>query len=175
MSDLPRRHPNVVNLDELTAWSPPSSGPAPFGASVKRLASAAGSKQLGANCFSVPAGRTAVPLHAHHNNEEAIFVLGGKGTLQVGKDRIAVRAGDWIGLPAGEEFAHQLMADQGEPLEYLAISTMNGVDVVTYPNSGKLMAAVGGHPPQGSRHLFRSRDGNVDYWEGEGEAPKPGA
>ena len=58
-----RRHTNVVNLDEIEPWTPPAAGPPPFGASVKRVASAAGSKQIGANLFHVPAGKTAVGLN----------------------------------------------------------------------------------------------------------------
>jgi uncharacterized cupin superfamily protein len=165
-----RRHANVVNLDESEQWTPPRAGPPPFGATVKRLAALAGGKKLGANHYRVAAGQTAVPLHAHLANEEAIFVLEGRGTLRIGNERVAVRAGDWISLPVGEEHAHQLLADQGEELAYLCISTMNDVEVVTYPDSNKLMAAAG-MGPGGMRKIFRKADGNVDYWDGEGTKP----
>ena len=165
-----RRHAHVVNLDELEPWAPPKPGPAPFGGFGKRIGHAAAGQALGANHFRVPAGRTAVPLHAHHNNEEAIFVLEGEGTLRIGDERVLVRAHDWIALPAGEACAHQLLADRGSELGYLVVSTMNPVDVVTYPDSGKLMAAAG-PPPAGLRAMFRRADGAVDYWEGEGEPP----
>lgn len=164
-----KRHANVANIDELEPWAPPAAGPRPFSATVKRLAGATGGVNLGANLFTVPAGSTAVPMHAHHNNEEAIFVLRGHATLRIGQDRIAVRPNDWIALPAGEAYAHQLLADQGEEISYLVISTMNSVDVVTYPDSDKLMVAVGKHPPAGIRQIFRRADGNVDYWAGEGD------
>jgi uncharacterized cupin superfamily protein len=166
-----RRHANVVNIDEIEPRTPPSPGPARFGASVKRLAVAAGGSKLGANLFQVPAGKTAVPHHAHLGNEEAIYLLRGRGTLRIGNDRVEVRPGDWIALPTGEAHAHQLLADQGEELEYLCISTMNEVDVVTYPDSGKLLAAFGGHPPAGTRKMFRLEDSGVDYWDGEDAAP----
>jgi uncharacterized cupin superfamily protein len=106
-------------------------------------------------------------MHAHLNNEEAIFMLHGRGTLRIGKERVPVRPGDWIALPAGEEHAHQLLADQGEELSYLAISTMNDADIVVYPDSGKAQAAAG-VPGAGFRKIFRLADGNVGYWEGEG-------
>jgi uncharacterized cupin superfamily protein len=162
------RHPNVINVDELDFGAAPKPGPVPFGGSVKRLAGSSGAKQLGANWFNVPAGATLAPLHAHHNNEEAIFLLKGKGTLQIGAAKVAVREGDWVSLPAGEAHAHQLFADQGEALEYLAISTMNEVDLITYPNSDKLLATVRAPAPQGLRKMFHLKDGDVDYWEGEG-------
>jgi uncharacterized cupin superfamily protein len=162
------RHPNVVNVDELDFGAAPRPGPPPFGGQVKRLAASSGAKQLGCNWFSVPAGATLAPLHAHHNNEEAIFLLRGEGTVQIGEARVRVRPGDWISLPAGEAHAHQLFADQGVDLQYLAISTMNDVDLITYPNSGKLLATVRAPAPLGLRKMFRGTDGDVDYWEGEG-------
>ena len=163
-----QRHPNIVNLDELDPWEPPRSlnRPERFGGSAKRLAAAAGNQKLGASYFKVPSGKTAVPFHAHHNSEEAIFVLEGKGTLRLGDARIPVRAGDWIAIPAGEAHAHQLIADQGETLAYLCVSTQHEVDVITYPDSGKLMAAV--TKTEGAlRHMFRRTDGGVGYFDGE--------
>src|ERR1700722_3527702 len=119
-----RRHPNVVNVDELDFGTGPKPGPLTFGGRVKRLATSSGGQKLGANWFIVGAGLSVTPLHAHHNNEEAIFVLKGNGTLQIGEKRVSLRAGDWVSLPAGVEHAHQLFADQEGDLEYLAISTM---------------------------------------------------
>jgi len=168
-----RRHPNVVNIDEVEAKGAPKPGPAPFGGTGRRLAVAAGSKKLGASLYEVPAGQIGFPCHAHHINEEALYLLQGKGTLRIGPDRVAVRAGDWIALPAGEATAHQLIADQGEALTYLAVSTMLDADIVTYPDSGKLMVAVG-YPASTLRKVFHTADGNVDYWEGEGERSDKG-
>jgi uncharacterized cupin superfamily protein len=162
------RHPNVINVDELEFGATPRPGPPPFGGKVKRLAASSGAKQLGCNWFAVAAGETLAPLHAHHNNEEAIFVLRGEGTAQIGEARIRVRSGDWISLPAGEAHAHQLCADQGVDLEYLAISTMNEVDLISYPASQKLLATVRATPPLALRKMFHAADGDVDYWDGEG-------
>jgi uncharacterized cupin superfamily protein len=164
-----RRHPNVVNTDEMDWSGPPRVGPPPFKAQVKRLASVAGGRGLGANLFRVPAGSTAVPLHAHHANEEAIYVLEGKGTLRLGGKRIDVRAGDWITLLPGADYAHQLLADRGDDLLYLCMSTMLDVEVVTYPDSGKILAAAGPPGPSAIRAMFRAADGGVDYFEGEGD------
>jgi uncharacterized cupin superfamily protein len=163
-----RRHPNVINLDETETFKPPTPGPAPFAAVAKRVGAAAGGRALGASFYTVPAGAMALPMHAHFANEEGIFVVRGRGTLRLGQERIPVREGDWIACLVGEENAHQLLADQGEELAYLVVSTMNPVEVVTYPDSGKLMAAVG-MAAGGMRKIFRTADGNVGYWDGEGE------
>jgi uncharacterized cupin superfamily protein len=163
-----RRHPNVVNVDEVDWWRWPKPAPRPFEGDAKRLSAVAGGKGLGANLFRVPPGGTAVPLHAHHANEEAVYVLQGRGTLRIGGKHVEVRPGDWIALPPGAEFAHQIFADKGEELLYLCVSTMNEVDVITYPDSKKLLA-VAGAATGGIRSMFRLADGGVDYFEGEGE------
>ncbi len=163
-----RRHPNIVNLDEVDAWAAPGARPPPFGGSSKRLGQAAGAQRLGANYFSVPAGASAVPMHAHHNNEEALYILEGSGTLRIGNQRMQVRKGDFVALLCGPEHAHQLIADQGVALAYLCFSTANAVDVVTYPDSGKLLASAISPDGPPLRKMFRATDGNVGYWEGEG-------
>jgi len=163
-----RRHPNVINVDELEVFLRPGTPPPPFGGAAKRVGFETGASQLGANYFVVPEGKTAVPLHAHHSNEEAIFIHEGRGTLRIGQARVIVRAGDWISLPVGEDHAHQLLADQGTALAYLCISTMHPVEVVTYPDSNKVMASVT-HPGATLRKIFHAEAGNVDYFEGEGD------
>jgi hypothetical protein len=57
-----------------------------------------------------------------------------------------------------------------EPLVYLRVSTMHGVEIVEYPDSGKVGAGVADPiSPAGFRHigLFRAGSGTLDYWEGE--------
>ncbi len=166
---MERRHPNIVNLDELEAWAPPGERPPPFGGAAKRVGAAAGGKGIGCSYFRVPPGSTAVPLHAHHVNEEAMFLLEGEGTLRLGTERIVVRAGDWIALPPGEGHAHQLLADRGLEIAYLCVSTMTPADVVTYPDSKKLLTAVGTFGQSTLRKMFWLKDGDVPYFAGEGD------
>jgi uncharacterized cupin superfamily protein len=72
----------------------------------------------------------------------------------------------------GEEGAHQLVADPGSTLRFLAISTTGTPDIVHYPDSGKLGVyerALGGG---GLRELFRREDA-VDYWTDEHPPSSP--
>ncbi|GAC1604555.1 MAG: hypothetical protein NVS4B10_17580 [Myxococcales bacterium] len=64
--------------------------------------------------------------------------------------------------------AHQLFNDGTEPLVYVGMSAIFGVDVVEYPDSGKVGSAVGARPNQ-KRFLFKA-DAQVDYFSGEPEA-----
>ena len=72
-------------------------------------------------------------MHAHHANEEAIYLLEGRGSLRIGHTLVEVRPGDWIALPPGAEGAHQLLADRGEELTYLCMSTTLDVEVGHVP------------------------------------------
>jgi len=68
-------------------------------------------------------------------------VFRGEGTLRIGADSVAVRAGDWIAFPVGPENAHQLINTGSTPLKYLAFSAAFAVgDVVGYPDSKKVAA-----------------------------------
>jgi uncharacterized cupin superfamily protein len=164
-----RRHPNVVNVDEV-APQPIEKGTR-FRASCRRLGTAAGSRGIGCGHFVVPPKATAYPFHLHCINDEALYILAGKGTLRVGEARVPVRVGDFVAHPAGGE-AHQLVNDGDTPLEYLALSTSHTADVVLYPDSNKLAAASlkpaepSGPPQFVVREIFR-RGAKVEYYDGE--------
>ena len=85
-----------------------------------------------------------------------------------------MRPGDWIALPAGPSHAHQMVNSSAtDPLVYLCVSTMHGVEIVEYPDSRKVGAGVADPTsPTGFRRigLFRAGSGTLDYWEGEPEA-----
>lgn len=126
-----------------------------------RLAEGTAARQLGASFDVVAPGKRACPYHFHHHEEELFVILRGAGTLRVAGELLPVAAGDLIFIPAGPAFPHQLINSSDAPLEYLSISTREDVEVVEYPDSGKLMARA-----PGLRHITRGGDA-VDYWEGE--------
>ena len=57
------------------------------------------------------------------------------------------------------------MNDGTEPLVYLAMSAVQGFDIVEYPDSGKVACSVGKWP-DAKRFIFRKKD-QADYWDGE--------
>lgn len=145
-----------------------------------RLSRHAGGRALGCSLLEVPPGKTAFAFHHHLGNEEAIYVLDGRGSLRLGPKQLAVRPGHYIALPPEPEAAHQLINTGDEPLRYLAISTMNHPDVVVYPDADKLGvfagAAPGGDPKQRSIQTYfeRSAQSSGPYAAQEGDAaPTP--
>jgi uncharacterized cupin superfamily protein len=171
------RHPNIVNGDELewidTAEAARAKTPADrhrgskLGARAKRLAQATGGSKLGCSLYEIPPGKRGFQYHCHLGNDEAIYLLEGEATIRLGEREIAVRAGDYISLPAGTAQPHQMMNTSSAPVRYLCLSTMQWPDLVLYPDSQKIgfMAPTG---PGGEmvRQLQRIGD-TLTYYDGE--------
>ena len=172
-----RRHPHVVNLDELT---PDQQDQGSFGFRRRRLGAAAAARAIGCSYFEVAPGKTAFPFHFHSALEEVLFVLEGTGTLRLAKESIAVRAGDYVALPPGPEGAHQLTNTGGAPLRYLALAgsaTPTTIDVVGYPDSNKVAFAAGVDPTKGLRSawlmkILKQDQPDLGYYDDEPLAGK---
>lgn len=52
--------------------------------------------------LQIPPGKRAWPRRYHLANEEATFVLEGRGRLRIGEREVAISEGDYAALPAGE-------------------------------------------------------------------------
>ena len=167
-SETNRRHPNVINLDEIDARSTEKG--TKFGASFKQLGSSTGASAVGCNWFEVAPGRSAFPFHYHCAIEEAIFVISGRGTLRIGEESVLLRPGDYVTFSAGPDNAHRLDNTGSTPLQYLCMSSRAVADVVGYPDSGKIAAVAN---PRANffdqpwvRGIYRAEE-TVDYYEGE--------
>ena len=138
-----------------------------------QLGAAAGGRGIGTSLCEIPPGKKGWPFHFHAGNEEALYILAGRGRLRLGEAELEVEAGDYVALPPGPEHPHQLRNDSDAPLRYLCISTMNPTDIAVYPDSGKI-GVFAGAAPGGPKHerfvdgFVRLAD-RVDYWDGEPE------
>jgi uncharacterized cupin superfamily protein len=162
-----RRHPNVVNQDELDVQEVKQGRHHAIG---RRFGPAAGNAQLGAQLMELPPGKISFPFHFHCATEESIYVVSGKGTARIGGARVPIRAGDWIAYPVGPDHAHQMINDSDAPLVYLTVSNRVAADVVGYPDSKKVAMAAG---PSFDKPWVRQicREGeSLGYWDGEPEA-----
>lgn len=163
-----KRHERVTNIEEV---EPMTRENGRFASSIRTLGGTTGTVEIGCNHFEVAPGKTAFPHHYHCGIEEAIFVLEGSGQLRIGEDRVPVRTGDFVALPAGPEHAHQLLNDSDAPLRYLCISNRAKADVVAYPDSGKIGAMAAADPARWFqtttvRAIFFENSG-VGYFDGE--------
>lgn len=159
----------IVRVEQL-AWIEQSHGRS-FRVHRKQLGAAAGNEKLGCSLYEVPPGCRAFPYHYHYANEEAIYVLEGKGTLQLVGEEVEIASGDYIAFPSGESSAHQIVNTSNAPLRYLCFSTMIEPDITAYPDSNKIGvfagAAPGGAKQQRTLNAYFPSEANTDYWTGE--------
>jgi uncharacterized cupin superfamily protein len=124
-------------------------------------------RKLGAGIDIVPPGKVTCPYHFHYAQEEMFIILEGEGTLRVAGERVPVRAGDVIAIPAGPEYPHQLVNTSNAPLKYLSISTQEVPEICEYPDSNKYLAHAGVEGPLLGRGKMHRADTDLDYWDGE--------
>jgi uncharacterized cupin superfamily protein len=139
-----------------------------FAARIARIAPMLGSTGVGCMLTVVPPGKRAFPFHRHHVIHELFFVLSGTGEYRLGDKCYPLKAGDVIAAPAGGE-AHQIINTGSEELRYLGLSTLGEVDVVDYPDSGKMAVAAGIKNADFTTATYRGmgRITPADYWDGE--------
>jgi uncharacterized cupin superfamily protein len=125
---------------------------------------ALGGEKLSAGLWELAAGKCSFPLHRHYGTEEALYVLSGQARVRTEDSETVVGPGDFVSYPAGG-VAHQLINDGTEAFTYLAISSGVGVDVVEYPESGKVGCMTAGWP-NGKSFIFPVK-GQVGYFDGE--------
>ncbi|MEZ4399174.1 MAG: cupin domain-containing protein [Kofleriaceae bacterium] len=160
----PRRHSHVVNVDEVAATEVARGQ---HQLMRRKLGAAAGNQQLGASVYEVPPGARSYPFHWHGANEEAVYVIAGRGTARLGDATVAIRAGDWLAFPVGPAHVHQLINDGDEPLRYLCVATNHTCEIVGYPDSRKVKALAGADwDTLWVDHTTRA-DADLDYWDGE--------
>lgn len=148
----------VVHSSQVE-WSP-ALDKGPF----KNRRKALGGEKLSCGLWELAPGKKSFPLHLHHVTEEALFVLSGKAKVRTPEGLTEIGPGDYVSFPPGGP-AHQLLNDSDQPLVYLAMSAGQGADVVEYPDSDKVAAAVGA-PGSGKRFVFKKKD-QADYFDGE--------
>jgi uncharacterized cupin superfamily protein len=164
MSDTNRIAVNLADL-QLDEWQQGAF----FGGRDASFGALIGLQQLGLSYNVVQPGKSGCPFHNHHVEDEAFIILSGTGDYRFGERRIAVKAGDVLGAPAGgPETAHQLINTGDEPLVYIALSTMAKTEICEYPDSGKFMAKTRVGKAMVKRFSFVGREETaVDYWDGE--------
>ncbi len=119
-------------------------------------------KQCAISVYIIPPRKSAYPYHYHTQNEEAFYIIKGKGILKTPTGDKAVTAGEFLFFPANENGAHKLTnVSETDTLEYIDFDTHNEIDIAFYPDSGKV-----GIWGKNINKLFRLNQ-KVEYYDGE--------
>jgi uncharacterized cupin superfamily protein len=156
----------VINIDDVPLHD--RGNGKQFAVKWGRIAPLLGVNGLGCAIHVVPAGKKAFPFHRHHVMDELFFIVSGEGQYRWGDETFTVRSGDLVAAPAGTR-AHQLVNTGSDDLRYLGISTMGGVDIVDYPDSGKVALAAGVKNAdfKTATYVGLGRIQPADYYDGE--------
>jgi uncharacterized cupin superfamily protein len=105
---------------------------------------------------------------------ELFCILSGNGEVRLDDRALPVRAGDLIANPPGAE-AHQIVNTGKDELRYLAISDISAVDIIGYPDSGKMGAAAGVKNGDLRTATYKAlgRVTPADYFDGEEPVKQP--
>jgi uncharacterized cupin superfamily protein len=112
------------------------------GRHVAPVGAQAGARELAANVYELDPGAVGSPLHAHHANEELLFVLAGTLSLRGADGTRLLSAGTVVAFPRGQAGAHSLGNHSDAPVRYLVVSTTNRPDVVEYPDIGATLVVL---------------------------------
>lgn len=156
-----------INDAELMEFGSPGGK---FKAKLGRMSPALGAEKLGVNITIVEPGKRAFPFHVHHAIEEMFFIIEGEGEYRFGEETYPVKPGDLLAAPCGgPERAHQIVNTGEKTLKYLAISTMENLDVVEYPDSDKFLAfsSEDGNPQTARVRFIGRQDMTLGYYDGE--------
>ena len=130
----------IVNIDDVPLMDRGHGDK--FAVKWGRAGPLVGLTGLGCAVHVVPPGKRAFPFHRHHVADELFFILSGSGEYRHGDQTYPLRSGDLVGAPAGGE-PHQIINTGTEDLRYLGLSTIGSIDLVDYPDSGKIAVAAG--------------------------------
>lgn len=108
-----------------------------------RLGEALGLERTGVSVARVPPGRESFVYHAHHHEEEWLYILSGCGIAEIDGRELAVGPGDFLAFPA-PSVPHHLR----NPFEYDLVYLMGGenrdCEVSDFPRLGKRVVRTGG-------------------------------
>ena len=103
---------------------------------TRSLGDAAGLETLGVHLVRLKAGDASTEYHFHHQDEEWIYILSGRGIAEIGEKKYRIGAGDFMGFVAGSE-AHAMRNPYKTDLLYLVGGNRCPLDVCDYPRINK--------------------------------------
>lgn len=119
---------------------------------TKFLSDALGLTRLGIHLVKVEPGHETTEFHFHHEEEEFIYILAGRGVVEIGESEVEVAAGDFMGFTA-PSLPHCMKNPFDEELVYLMGGERRHSDICDYPRLKKRIFRLGN-----DRHLVEWDD-----------------
>jgi len=111
----------------------------------KSLGDATGLTGLGIHIIEVEPGFETTEFHVHFDEDEAVYVLAGTASAEIGDEEMAIKAGDFIGYRKGGK-PHTIRNTGEITLRCLVIGQRLEHDVADYPRKGQRIYRNVGRP-----------------------------
>ena len=138
--------PSLLRSAEVQAL-PEVRRPHPLDPAIVRhtrsLGDAAGLTTIGVHLVRLERGDTSSVHHYHHQDEEWVYILSGRGIAEIGDEKHEVGAGDFMGFVAGSQ-PHSLHNPNNDDLVYLVGGNRWPFDICDYPRVGKRRYRING-------------------------------
>jgi len=103
---------------------------------TRSLGDAAGLKTLGVHLVRLKPGDDSTEFHFHHQDEEWVYILSGRGVAEIGSRQYKIGAGDFMGFTAPSQ-PHAMRNPYKADLVYLVGGNRWPLDVCDYPRIKK--------------------------------------
>lgn len=110
---------------------------------TKSLGDAVGMAQLGIHLVRVEPGQETTQFHFHHQEEEFIYIISGRGIAEIGEEQFEIEAGDFMGFTA-PSLPHSIKNPFDIDLVYLMGGERRIFDICDYPRLKKRLFRVNG-------------------------------
>ena len=139
MSDKPL----VLRRDEIAQSEESFSHPWNPNSEVigTHLSAKTGLARAGVSLVRIPPGKESFVYHAHHKEEEWIYILSGNGTARIDGENFDVEQGDFMGFCTG--VAHHLLNSEDTDLVYLMGGEHADIEVADFPDLDRRMVRRG--------------------------------
>jgi uncharacterized cupin superfamily protein len=102
----------------------------------QRFGETLGATLWGGTLYELAPGESS-GYHWHYGEEECVIALTGRPTLRTPEGERVLAPWDIVWFPRGEQGAHELRNDSGEPARVVLFSTVSDPEVVVYPDEGR--------------------------------------
>ncbi len=110
---------------------------------TKSLGDRLGLTTLGVHLVRIEPGHDSTQFHTHHQDEEFVYILSGRGIADIGDERLEVNPGDFMAFKQ-HSLPHCMNNPFDEDLVYLMGGTRCDIDICDYPRINRRMFRVNG-------------------------------
>jgi uncharacterized cupin superfamily protein len=137
---MSEQNPLILRAEQIAASLQPFSHPWNPNSQLlgTQMGRRVGLKRTGVNFVRIPPGKESFVYHAHHCEEEWIYILSGQGIAEIDGEEFEVGSGDFMGFPT-PSVAHHLKNAGDEDLVYLTGGENLDVEIAEFPRLEKRM------------------------------------